>query len=119
MEPFAGNQDKAFLETWHENLQLFSLTLTSQVITSYYQTISKINEEIEKSNEKKQTELQAKLDRNESEEVISTLENNNELNSIHLKQRKAKKSNFLKLKSKNQYPSEENEEFIHTGKRTN
>ena len=119
MESFVGNQDKAFLETWHENLQLFSLTLTSQVITSYYQTISKINEEIEKSNEKKKTELQAKLDRNESEEVISTLENNNELNSIHLKQRKAKKSNFLKLKPKNQYPSEENEEIIHTGKRTN
>ena len=119
MEPSVGNQDKAFPENWHENLQLFSLTLTSQVITSYYQTISKINEEIEKSNKKKNAELQAKLGRNESEEIISTLENNNELNSIHLKQRKAKKSNFLKLKPKNQYPSEENEEIIHTGKRTN
>ena len=51
--PSAGNQDKAFLENWHENLQSFSLTLMSQVITFYDQTISKVNEEIEKSSEKK------------------------------------------------------------------
>ena len=68
---------------------------------------------------RKNAELHTKLDRNESEEIISTLEKNNELNSIHLKQRKIKKFNFLKLKPKNQYPSEENEEIIHTGKRTN
>ena len=51
--PSVDNQDKAFLENWHENLQSFSLTLMSQVITFYDQTISKVNEEIEKSSEKK------------------------------------------------------------------
>ena len=54
---------------------------------------------------RKNAELHAKLDRNESEEIISTLEKNNELNSIHLKQRKTKKFVVLKLKPKNQYLS--------------
>ena len=91
-----------------------------QVITFFDQTISKVNEEIEKSREKKKNaELHAKLDRNKSEEIISTLQKNNELNSIHLKQRKTSRFIFLKLKPKNQYLSEENEEIIHTGKRTN
>ena len=53
---------------------------------------------------RKNAELHAKLNRNESEEIISTLEKNNELNSIHLKQRKTKFV-FLKLKPKNQYLS--------------
>ena len=54
---------------------------------------------------RKNAELHAKPDRNESEEIISTLEKNNELNSIHLKQRKTKKFVVLKLKPKNQYLS--------------
>ena len=68
---------------------------------------------------RKNAELHAKLDRNESEEIISTLEKNNELNSIHLKQRKTKKFVFLKLKPKNQYLSLRKRRNIHTGKRTN
>ena len=32
VKPSIGNQDEAFLETWHENLQSFSLILMSQVI---------------------------------------------------------------------------------------
>ena len=52
---------------------------------------------------RKNAELHAKLDRNESEEIISTLEKNNELNSFHLKQRKTKKFIFLKLKPENQF----------------
>lgn len=43
-----GNHDEAFLETWHENLQLFSLTLMWQVINFCDLTISKVNDEIEK-----------------------------------------------------------------------
>ena len=54
---------------------------------------------------RKNAELHAKPDRNESEEIISTLEKNKELNSIHLKQRKTKKFVFLKRKPKNQYLS--------------
>ena len=75
VEPSIGNQDEAFLETWHENFQSFSLTLMSQVITFCDQTINKVNEEIEKT----KVELHAKLDRNEREEIISTLEKNDEL----------------------------------------
>ena len=41
-----GNQDGAFLDTWHEILLSFSLTLMPQVITLCDQTISKGNEEI-------------------------------------------------------------------------
>ena len=107
-----GNQDEAFLETWHENLQSFSLTLMLQVITFCDQAINKVNEEIEKT----KVELHAKLDRNEREEIISTLEKNHELNRKHLQQRKTKKFNYLKFKPKNQSPSEENKEIIHTEK---
>ena len=114
VEPSIGNQDEAFFETWHENLQSFSLTLMSQVITFCDQTINKVNEEIEKT----KVELHTKLDRNEREEIISTLEKNDELNRKHLQQRKTKKFNYLKFKPKNQSPSEENEEIIHTEKRT-
>ena len=46
----------------------------SQVVTFCDQTFSKVNEEIEKK-----AELYAKLDRNEREEIISTLEKNDEL----------------------------------------
>ena len=49
VEPSIGNQDKAFLKTWHENLQSFSLTLMSQLIYFCDQTINKVNEEIEKT----------------------------------------------------------------------
>ena len=73
MEPSIGSQDEAFLETWHENLQSFSLTLMPQVITFCDQTISKVNEEIEKT----KVEFHTKLDRNEHEEIFSTLEKNN------------------------------------------
>ena len=79
-----GNQDKAFLETWHENFQSFSLTLMLQVITFYDQTIKKVHQEIEKT----KVELHAKLDRKECEEIISILEKNIELNRKHLQQRK-------------------------------
>ena len=115
VEPSFGNQDEAFLETWHENLQSFSLTLMSQIITFCDQTINKVNEEIEKT----KVELHAKLDRNEREEIIFTLEKNDELNRKQLQQRKTKKFNYLKFKPKNQSPSEENEEIIHTEKTTN
>ena len=67
----------------------------------------------------KKIELHAKYDRIEREEIISSLEKNDELNRKHLQQRKIKKFNYLKLKPKNQPPSEENEEIIHTKKRTN
>ena len=63
MEPSIGNQYEAFLEICHENLQSFSLTLISQVITFCDQTIHKVNEEIEKT----KVEIHAKLDRNERE----------------------------------------------------
>ena len=96
MERSTGNQDEAFLETWHENLQSFSLTLMSQVITFCDQTINKVNEEIEKT----KVELDAKLDRNEREEIIFTLEKNDELNIKHLQQRKTKKFNYLNLNLK-------------------
>ena len=82
-----------------------------QVITFSDQTISKVNEEIEKKGE-----LPAKLDRSEGEEVISTLEKNDKLNRKHLKQRKTKKFNYLKFKPKHQSPSEENKEIIYTRK---
>ena len=35
VDPSIGNQDEACLETWHENLQLFSLALMSQVINYF------------------------------------------------------------------------------------
>ena len=78
------------------------------------QTINNVNEEIEKT----KVELQAKLDRNEREEIISALEKDDELNRKHLQQRKIKKFNYLKFKPKSQCLSEENEEIIHTEKRT-
>ena len=111
VEPSIGNQDEAFIETWHKYIQSFSLTLMSQVMTF----CDKVNEEIEKT----KVELQAKLDRNEREEIISTLEKDEELNRKNLQQRKIKKFNYLKFKPKNQSLSEENEEIIHTEKRTN
>ena len=115
VEPSIGNQDEEFLETWHEKLRSFSLTLMSQVITFCDQTINKVNEEIQKI----KAELHAKLDRNKREEIISTLEQNDELNRKHLQQRKTNKLNYLKFKLKTQSPSEANEEVIHTEKRTN
>ena len=54
-----------------------------QVITFCDQTIDKLNEEVEKT----KVELHAKLDRNEREEIISTIEKNDELNRKHLQQR--------------------------------
>ena len=109
VEPSIGNQDEVFLETWHENLQSFSLTMMSQVITFCDQTINKVNEEIEKT----KVELHAKLDRNEREEIVSTLEKNDELNRKHLQQRKTKKFNYLKFKPKNQPPSEKRTNEYH------
>ena len=86
----------------------------SQVITFCHQTISKVNQVIEKT----KGELNTKLDRHEREEIISTLEKNDELNRRHRQQRKTKKFNYLKFKPKNQSPSGENKEIIHTEKRT-
>ena len=67
-----------------------------QVITFCDQTINKVNEEIEKTKVK----LNAKPDRKEREEIISTLEKNDELNRKHLQQRKTNKFNYLKIKPK-------------------
>ena len=86
----------------------------SQVITFCHQTISKVNEVIEKT----KGELNTKFDRNEREEIISALEKNDELNRKHRQQRKTKKFNYLKFKPKNQSPSAENKEIVHTEKRT-
>ena len=77
--------------------------------------MSKLNEEIKKT----KAELHSKLDRNEREKIISTLEKNDELNRKHLQQRKTKKLNYLKFKPKNQSLSDENEEINHKEKRTN
>ena len=113
VEPSTGNQNEEFIETWHKNLQSFPLTLMLQVITFCDQTITTANEEIEKK-----VELHAKLDRDEREEIIFALEKNDELNRKNLQQCKLKKFDYLKRKPKNQSPSEENEEIIHTEKRT-
>ena len=85
VEPSVGNQDEAFLITWHKNFQWFSSTIMSQVINFCNQTISKVNEEIKK---KTKAELHTNLDRNECEEIISTLQKNDELKPKHLQQRK-------------------------------
>ena len=53
VEPSVSNQDEAFLESWNENLQSFSLTLMSQVITFCDQIIGKVNEEWHKTWEKR------------------------------------------------------------------
>ena len=84
----------------------------SQVITFCDQTINKVNEEIEKT----KVELHAKLDRKEREEIISTLEKDDELDRKHLQQRETKKFNYLKFKPKNQSPLEGNKEIIHAEK---
>ena len=78
---------------WHKTFQPFSPTLMSQLITFCDQTISNVNEEIEKTKAK----LHAKLDRNKREQNTSTLEENDELNRKHLQQRKSKKCNYLKF----------------------
>ena len=39
VEPSIGNQDRTFLENWHEKLQSFSLTQMSEVIKFCDQTI--------------------------------------------------------------------------------
>ena len=70
------NQDEAFLEIWHGNLELFSLTLMLKIVTTSHLTISKVNEEIEET----KAEFLSKPDRNENEKIISTLEKNDELN---------------------------------------
>ena len=44
-----------------------------------------------KKSKKAKSELHEKLDRNESKEIICTLEKNDELNRKHLQQRKTKK----------------------------
>ena len=75
VELFIGNQEEAFLETWHENPEPLFLTLLLQVITFCDQIISKVNEEIKKK-QKTKVELHTKLDRNEREEIIFILENN-------------------------------------------
>ena len=75
-------------------------------------SINKLNEEIRKA----KPELYGKFDRNKSEEIISTLEKHNELSRKYLQQRKIKKLNYVKFKAKNQ---SQNEEIIHTDKRTN
>ena len=108
VETSVGNQDEEFLETWHEKLRSFSLTLMSQVITFCDQTINKVNEEIEKIKAK----LHAKLDRNKREEIISTLEQNDELNRKHLQQRKTNKLNYLKFKLKTQSPQKKTKKLF-------
>ena len=81
-----------------------------QVTTFCDQTISKVNEEIEKA----KAALHAKIDRNEREQIIFVLERNDEeLNRKQIQQRKTKKFNYLKFKLKNQFPSEENEDIIY------
>ena len=75
VERSIGNQGKTFLKSWNENLQTLSVRLMLQVITFCDQTINKVNEEIEKA----KAELHGKPDRNEREEIISTLEKNDEL----------------------------------------
>ena len=52
VEPSVGNQDEAFLITWHENFQWFSSAIMSQVVNFCHQTISKVNEEIKKKQQK-------------------------------------------------------------------
>ena len=89
VEPSFGNQDEAFLETWHENLQSFSLILMSQIITFCDQTINKVNEEIEKT----KVELRAKLDRNEREEIILHLKRT--MNSTENNYNKEKQRNLI------------------------
>ena len=55
--------------------------------------------------------------RKKREEVISTLEKNDELNEKHIQ--KTKKFDYLKFKPKNQSPLEENKEIITQKNRTN
>ena len=82
-----------------------------QVITFCDQTIDKLNEEVEKT----KVELHAKLDRNEREEIISTIEKNDELNRKHLQQR-----NLIMLNlNLNINSPQKKTKLIHTEKRTN
>ena len=62
-------------------------------------------------------ELRVSLNRKKREEVISTLEKNDELNEKHIQ--KTKKFDYLKFKPKNQSPLEENKEIITQKNRTN
>ena len=55
--------------------------------------------------------------RKKREEVISTLEKNDELNEKHIQ--KTKKFDYLKFKPKNQSPLEENKEIITQKNRAN
>ena len=46
VEPSIGNRDDDFLQKWHDRLETFSKTLTSDVIEYCEQVIAKTDEEI-------------------------------------------------------------------------
>ena len=76
IEPSIGNQGSKFIETWHERLQAFSLTLISNVINFCDRTIENASELIEKTIR----ELNQQLNDNEREEIIAALQKNDEVN---------------------------------------
>ena len=102
IEPSIGNQDIEFIETWHERLQGFSLTLMLEVINLCDRTIENISEGIAKT----KRELNQQLNDNEREEIIAASQRNDEVNKKHLEQRKRKKFNYLKYKPKTENPFE-------------
>ena len=91
--------------------QSFSLSLVSPVITFCDQTLRKVVEEVQKT----EAELHTKLDRNELEEIISSLEKSDGLDR-KIATTKKNKFNYLKFKPKNHPRLEDNEEIIHTEK---
>ena len=102
IEPSIGNQDGEFIETWHERLQGFSLTLMLEVINLCDRTIENISEDIAKT----KRVLNQQLNDNEREEIIAASQKNDEVNKKHLEQQKRKKFNYLKYKPKTQNPFE-------------
>ena len=96
LEPTIGNYDQTFIDNWYSKLKDFSLNLMGDVVSFCDKTISETNNKIEQT----ETLLKQHLEKKEYDEIQKTITANEASTKKLLHQRKFKKYNNLKYKSK-------------------
>ena len=89
-----GNHDQEFLDTWHSNLQYFSLTLMKRIVKLCDKTISETAAHINST----ENVLKQNMEKEEFQKIKETISRNEEATKRVLKQRKFKNLNYLKHK---------------------
>ena len=93
LEPSIGNHDEAFLSTWYDKIQKFSIELMKDTIKFCDKTTTKTKSEIQSQEE----EIKNQTDQEEYNEIKTTITKFNEQKIKELQRNKTAKHRRLRL----------------------